>query len=279
MVSPSVHVGPRRGCPTTTYRISRIPPGPGSSSGARRAIASRPAFTVVSRRDRCPAPAIPTSPDRGADSSRRKPGASCLFAAPDKPAPEAPVIWLQNLSRHVIASNADRIGAPDQLDFDIRHIPFNAHVHIDAHGRQHVILKSSVLHVVLLVSGPLITMAPVRLQFASHGMARLGPHIDALGALAHLLLGRRLAIPADRPGDVDRIKLRDAIIALDGERAGATRRDIATVIHGAGRVAEEWSHPNGRLKAVIKRDVLRGRRMLAGGYRNLVAGGTFAVAA
>lgn len=234
---------------------------------------------AVSRRDHCPVRAIHTSPGRGAGSSRRKPGASCPFAAPDKPAPEAPVVWLQSLSRHVIASSADRIGPPAELDFDVRRIPFHAHIHIDAHGSQHVILKSSVLHVALVVSGPLITMAPVRLQFASHGMARLGPHIDALGALAHLLLGRRLATAADRPGEVDRIKLRDAIIALDGERSGATRREIASVIYGAERVAEEWTHPDGRLKAVIKRDVLRGRRMVAGGYRLLVAGGTFAVAA
>lgn len=176
-------------------------------------------------------------------------------------------------------TKADRIGPPAQLDFDIRHIPLNAHFHIDALGSQHLILKSPVFHVVLLVSGPLITMAPVRLQFASHGIAHLGPHIDALGALAHLLLGRRLAIPFDRPGEVDRIKLRDAIIALDGERSGATRREIAIVIYGAERVAEEWGDPNGRLKAVIKRDLLRGRRMIAGGYRQLVAGGTFAVAA
>jgi hypothetical protein len=197
--------------------------------------------------------------------------------APDEPAPEAPVVWLPSLSRHVIPTAADRIAA--QLDFDIRPIPFNAHIHIDGHGSQHVVLKSSVLHVVLIVSGPLITMAPVRLQFTSHGLTQLGHHIDALGALAHLLLGRRLAIPADRPGEVDRIKLRDAVIALDGEYAGATRREIAAVIYGSERVAEEWSDPNGRLKAVIKRDLLRGRRMVAGGYRQLVAGGTFAVAA
>jgi hypothetical protein len=237
------------------------------------------AFTAVSGRNACPVPAIPASHVPGAGSSRRNPGASCPFAAPDEPAPDAPVIWLQNLSRHVIASKADRIGPPAQLDFDIRRIPFNTHVHIDAHGRQHVILKSSVLHVVLIVSGPLVTMSPVRLRFASHGMARLGQHIDALGALAHLVLERRLTIPADRPGEVDRIKLRDAIIALDGERCGATRRKIASVIYGAERTAEEWNHPNGRLKAVIKRDVLRGRRMVAGGYRQLVAGGTFVVAA
>ena len=174
---------------------------------------------------------------------------------------------------------ADRIGPPAQLDFDIRRLPLNAHVHIDALGSQHLILKSPLFHVVLLISGPLITMAPVRLQFASQGIARLGPHIDALAALAHLLVGRRLANPADRPGEVDRIKLRDALIALDGERSGATRRESASVIYGAERVAEEWTDPDGRLKAVIKRDVLRGRRMIAGGYRNLVAGGTFAIAA
>lgn len=279
MVLPWVHVGPRRGRRTTTCRPWRILPGPGNFSGDRRAIASMRAVMAVSGRNACPAPAILASRVPGAGSSRRKPGACRPFVAPDEPAPEAPVVWLQRLSRHVIVTAADRIGPPAQLDFDIRRIPFNTHVHIDAHGRQHVILKSSVLHVVLVVSGPLITMAPVRLQFASHGMTRLGQHIDALGALAHLLLDRRLAMPADRPGEVDRIKLRDAIIALDGERAGVTRREIATVIYGAERVTEEWAHPDGRLKAVIKRDVLRGRRMVTGGYCNLVAGGTLAVAA
>ncbi|MFM9940283.1 MAG: DNA -binding domain-containing protein [Hyphomicrobiaceae bacterium] len=104
----------------------------------------------------------------------------------------------------------------------------------------------------------------------------LDRHVDALAALAHVLAVSNRASRSDRPGDVDRIKLRDSIIALDGDRAGATRREIAVAIYGPNRVADEWSEPNGRLKAVIKRDIIRGRQLVAGSYRKLVARGTFA---
>lgn len=66
---------------------------------------------------------------------------------------------------------------------------------------------------------------------------------------------------------------RNAIIAIDGERAGATRREIASVIYGHDDVDSEWGQSD-RLKAMVKRDVQRGRRLLAGGWRDLVAGRT-----
>lgn len=162
---------------------------------------------------------------------------------------------------------------PD-LDFNVRHLPLNAHLHIDALDRQHLILKTPTSHVVLLISGPLVSAGPVHIRFILDGLRNIDRDMTSLSVFAQLLGGTARRTMVDRPGPVEAIKLRDALIALDGERAGATRRGIATVIYGTDRVAEEWGDPSGRLKAVIKRDVLRGRRLVAGGYLKLVAGGT-----
>ncbi len=209
-----------------------------------------------------------------ADGIKPNSGECVPFAAPNLPALEAPVVWLPALTHTLLHVDADCLGVDHNCDFDVRKLPFTVHVHFDADGTQHVVLEAPSFHVALVVTGSLVSMGPVRLQFASAGVCALDGHLDALGALAHVLLGRRIYRAADRPGDVDRSNLRDAIIALDGERAGASRREIATVIFGAERVAEEWREPNGAMKAVIKRNLLRGRRYVAGGYRAFIGGGS-----
>ena len=167
-----------------------------------------------------------------------------------------------------------RTAASPDLEFDVRHLSLTAHLHLDALGRQHLILKGANSHVVLLISGPLVSIGSVHIRLVVDGLRHFDHDISSLLAFSHLLHGTSRSAVLDRPGPVERAKLRDALIALDGEHAGATRREIATVIYGADRVTDEWNEPNGRLKAVIKRDVLRGRRLVAGGYRQLVAGGT-----
>lgn len=154
-----------------------------------------------------------------------------------------------------------------------------AHLHLDALGRQHLILKGTTSQVVLHISGPLVSAGPVHIRILIDGLTALDRSIDTLSALSQLVHGSRPSLVIDRPGRVESVKLRDALIAVDGEQARATRREIATVIYGADRIAEEWNDPAGRLKAIIKRDVLRGRRLVAGGYRQLVAGGTFSAGA
>jgi hypothetical protein len=154
-------------------------------------------------------------------------------------------------------------------------VQFPIHVHFRADGTQIVVVKSPAAHVTLVVQGHLVTVGGVCLTFAATTLSGIDQHLHALGAFAHIVLKRRLSEPPDRPGEAGRIHLRDAIIANDGERSGATRREIATVIYGAEEVANRWSNDDEKLKAVIKRDVLRGRRLIAGGWRDMVAGGTF----
>jgi hypothetical protein len=213
--------------------------------------------------------------ERVAGAAKLNAGAFVVFAAPDLPAPDAPIIWIPKQNQPPIIVRADRHCFNQECDFDACNLKFAVHVHFSAEGIQNVVLKSPSFHIALIVNGPLVTMGPLRLHFATTTIASLHAHLDGLSALAHMLLQRRFVGAMDRPADLDRIHLRNAIIANDGERAGASRREIAAVIHGSEIVASEWNDPRGRLKAVIKRDILRGRRLVGGGWREMVARGTF----
>lgn len=77
----------------------------------------------------------------------------------------------------------------------------------------------------------------------------------------------------DRPGEVEREELRNAVVAIDGMHAQASRREIAAVVYGRDLVADQWSHPDGRLKAMMRRNSIRGARLVNGGWPALVARG------
>lgn len=258
-------------------RISRPFPiqiGPGNSCEGRQSTASRHVDSAASRPGACPAHLPSSYRARVAASFRRKPGDCYPFAAPDQKAPYAPVVWAEHAVRHKLTAKVHRTAALPDREFDVRHLSLTAHLHLDALGRQHLILKGENSQVVLHISGPLVSVGSVHIRLLVDGLRHLDHDINSLSAFSQLLHGIGRSAILDRPGPVESIKLRDALIALDGERAGATRREIAAVIYGADRVSDEWNEPTGRLKAVIKRDVLRGRRLVAGGYRQLVARGT-----
>ncbi|TWT20313.1 DUF2285 domain-containing protein [Luteimonas marina] len=75
-------------------------------------------------------------------------------------------------------------------------------------------------------------------------------------------------IAGDRPGRTALLHLR-TLQALDGVQAGASQRQIATVLYGADAVAERW-YSDGQLRAHVRRLIARGRRLMQGGYRRLL---------
>ena len=270
MASPSAQRGRQSERLTTISLNWPIQVGPGNVLGARPTTALPPALTAALIR--CLASIGRTCRFQGSGAGGGKPsrGLSLAFVAPDVPAPTAPVIWLPEYTYPLIEAGVARHGHAAPPDFDVGTLPFAVHVHFAANGAQYVVLKSSKFHVALVVTGRPVTMGAVRLQFVVAGIAGLDIHLQSLGALAHVLRDRRLPGVSDRPGEVDRIELRDALIAIDGERAGATRRQIAAVTFGDDRVAAEWSDRDGSMRHKIKRDLARGRRLINGGYRDLL---------
>lgn len=148
-------------------------------------------------------------------------------------------------------------------------------MHFDAYGRQIVTLERESCRVTLVVEGALATVGPVSLRIGWLQLSSLPEATSRLNVLAHLLMKQRLWVSPRRPGRVDAEHLRNAMVAFDGEAVGATRRQIASAIYGSTIVKDEWSDPFGRLKAMVKRDVLRGRRLVSVGWRDLLSAGTF----
>ena len=65
-------------------------------------------------------------------------------------------------------------------------------------------------------------------------------------------------------------RFRAALIAVDGDAEGLTYRDIAIRINGPDEVERSWNDLDRILKNRTIRAVQRGRRFVAGGYRNLL---------
>jgi len=66
------------------------------------------------------------------------------------------------------------------------------------------------------------------------------------------------------------MRLRNALVALDGSLNGATYREIAEHIHGPEMVADAWRGSRRDLKDRMVRLVRRGHHLSAGGYRDLL---------
>jgi hypothetical protein len=61
-----------------------------------------------------------------------------------------------------------------------------------------------------------------------------------------------------------------ALQSLDGTLAGASQREIATALFGEARTADGWS-PDGELRAQVRYLIQRGRALMEGEYRSLLA--------
>lgn len=67
-----------------------------------------------------------------------------------------------------------------------------------------------------------------------------------------------------------RFFMRDAIVALDGKRVGATYQETATVIYGTARTRSAWSSPSRAMKDRMRHALLRGEQFRDGLYRSLL---------
>ena len=153
------------------------------------------------------------------------------------------------------------IGIPILIEFadaDIRHTDDGWHV---------VLRISGVVHRIWLTGAPRSDVfyslnLPLDDQFDVRALAAL--------RLWRSLIGRT---PGDDPSGLTaqrRERLIQALRALDGRNDGATYRDIAGALFGAGRIPERaWKTHDLRGRTI--RLVATGYDMMRGGYRKLLA--------
>jgi hypothetical protein len=159
----------------------------------------------------------------------------------------------------------------DRPGLRLSELPNIEHILIDAGGRQHVVVRSRTVPRQLLVTGHNALIAPVIFEISlcrRSDVATAARELHDLGSL--LSAGRGTAAKSAR-WTPRTARYRDALIALDGDRAGARPRDIAVVICGRERIERDW--PDRGLRLRVQRALSRGESLCNDGYRELLRKG------
>lgn len=115
-----------------------------------------------------------------------------------------------------------------------------------------------------------ISIGAARITFKVSGLGRLDRARDAFAELSAVLSAEDGRAEAVQGWSATKLQLRDALIALDGSRAGGSYRDISEVIYGARRTKEAWRSASTALKDRVRRALKRGLWLSSGGYRQLL---------
>jgi hypothetical protein len=183
------------------------------------------------------------------------------------PVLDAPVTWLPSSELPVMAARADRLRTGPDADFRADALLGLASIHVDAVGRQHVVIKSGTRRVTICFRGAPVAVAPARVTFEMPGLTGLFAAQRNVAALQGMLDDAPMAL-ADWA--ITALKKRDALIALDAHCNGASHRDVAMLIYGAAKVDAEWVADGCDLKDYVRRCRSRGVRLMEGGYRSLL---------
>lgn len=142
---------------------------------------------------------------------------------------------------------------------------------IEQDGRQHVVLRDRGIVMQLDIRGADVMAGPVNLSFHTDGSNAARRNGLQLTMLNRIITTRRPK-PTPLPEWTSQtLKLRNAIIALDGRAARASLREIALVIHGQALVDSDWRA--GGLKDRVRRYLRRGIKLSENGYRDLLRQG------
>ena len=174
--------------------------------------------------------------------------------------------WLPETGAAAVTATSAHATIIADADVALPQLASVRHVVVENERTQHLLVHSTDLAVSLVLHGDPITEAPVNLTFHIHRLS-LAP---VAGAILMKLPTVLLASPRRGLVSARRTLLRDALIALDGRRAGASYREMAAVAVGPARAAMAWSSPSRALKDHMVRAHDKGALLAAGGYRRLI---------
>lgn len=162
------------------------------------------------------------------------------------------------------AGAADR---PDRLR--LVDLPGRKTVLIAEDGAQHVLFNHEGRTVQLVCTGEDVLQDDIVLHCHLSGFCAGDRKVLAYQRLRSLWAHKRYAASLYKPAS-RAAHLKNALVALDGDLAGLSRRDIAIALYGERLVADQWTAPDGTMKARVRYAVKRGRALMSGGYRRLL---------
>jgi hypothetical protein len=160
-----------------------------------------------------------------------------------------------------------RTSCASEADFDLRRFSGRVALLIDADGRQQVVVRSLPQVLLLTLTGACALDCALRITFLNHGLDGSARASQAFKELAACISSRA---PRRPPTWTPRsLSKRNTLIAIDGDAAGATYREIARVIFSARYTDAAW-RKNQSLKDGVRHALQRGHTMMDGGYRRLL---------
>jgi hypothetical protein len=193
------------------------------------------------------------------------------FEAPDRDAIAARPVWRRELFPFVLeAAAADEGAAKDR--FDLERVARFATLVTGPTGAEHWLLSNGRRSIRIDIAEGTLSTGPVLLHYRLAGIENVE---------APLLTLRRL-LALWRAGDFSRAlhprerrAARWILLLRSGDAlaAGASQREIAECLLGGEAAQRRWRVEASSLRSRVQRLAREARRMAAGGYRELLAGG------
>jgi hypothetical protein len=180
------------------------------------------------------------------------------------------VFWSPEIASPALQAVIEPVESPGQANFALSRFAADISILHDAFGGWHqIVFKSRRRSLVLAVTGTTDLDAPVRITFLTHGLDGAAGAPAAFAAFnAYLSPERNAKYPGRSATTL--VRRRNALIALDGDAAGASYREISQVMFGIRDTAESWSSLKNPRKDQVRRALQRGQALIAGGYRKLL---------
>jgi len=185
---------------------------------------------------------------------------------PALPAPKAAICWLTSAGAPLLEAVCERARDHSATDLCIDQCPAADHVVIGPTADEYVLLRDADRALTLRLVGSRACVAPVSPTFLVRGIPdphRVAARFSSLAGLVHS--PQRTAVRSR-----ERLFMRDALIALDARRIGATYRATAAVIYGAERARAAWSSSSTAIKERMRHSLARGEQFRDGAYRTLL---------
>lgn len=189
-----------------------------------------------------------------------------LFPDPVKSAASTPVFWHPDiLTYHV---NGTISHTNDNTDETLSLQDFACQRMVLVNNRtEHVNIRNAQESARLSLAGQSILLGECKYAFQVEGLSRLENVTETMRALTKL---RKVSTSTKPQHSQFEIHLRNYLVALDGNFAGRSYRDIAEVIYGRDRVRHVWTNETRHLKEGMRRAVRRGIEFMEGEYRTLL---------
>ncbi len=190
------------------------------------------------------------------------------FEPPERTAPEARPLWTAQVHPPVLEAEATRaILAADAVDLD-RLSPFVT-IACDGAGGEHLLLSDGLRAIRIDLVAGTVRAGPAQLRYLISGLQAAERPLLTLRRFLAFCRTRHFS-SALHPPDSRAARFVLMLRVQDALAAGATQREIASVLLSREAAAERWRVSAPTLRARAQRLVRAARLMAAGGYRGLL---------